>query len=44
LPDEQSVSALQVVLQAPVPQTYWPQVVADGVPQLPAPVQVGAGV
>ena len=38
------MSPLHVVLQAPAPQTYWPQVVADGIPQVPAPVQVGAGV
>jgi hypothetical protein len=44
LPVEQSVSAVQLVLQAPVPHTYWPQGVDDGVPQVPLPVQVGAGV
>jgi hypothetical protein len=46
LPDAQSVSALQAVLQVLfVSQTNRPpQVVGVGVPQAPAPVQVGAGV
>jgi hypothetical protein len=44
LPEEQSVSPLQVLLQAPVPQTYLPQLLEVAVEQLPLPEQVGAGV
>jgi hypothetical protein len=45
LPDAQSVSALQLVLHVVLlAQTYWPQVVGVAVPQVPLPVQVGAGV
>ena len=38
------MSPLQVLLQAPVPQTYVPQLEEVAVEQLPVPEQVGAGV
>src|SRR5256885_1466634 len=40
----QSASALQVVLHAVAPQTYWSQAVTTAAGQAPAPVQLAAAV
>jgi hypothetical protein len=44
LPVVQSVSALQVVRQAPLPHRYAPQLIVPGLVQVPLPEQNAAGV